>query len=134
MVKVTVNINGKDYNLKGKDNEKYLIDIAEYVDGKIKEITSKNKFLSTGDAAVLAAVNIADELNETDKENIEMKKIKISLEERNQTLSDTIKELRENAEKSQEKKRILVNQLNDKINELRNETSKLRESNKLLTG
>ena len=36
MIKVTVNINGKDYNLKGRDNEEYLRQVAEYVDGKME--------------------------------------------------------------------------------------------------
>ena len=31
MKKITVNINGVDYNLKGKENEEYLRDIAAYV-------------------------------------------------------------------------------------------------------
>ena len=107
MIKVTVNINGKDYNLKGRDDEEYLKQVAEYVDGKISEITTKNQFLSTGDAAVLAAVNIADDLYENDIEYQKVKKIKVSLEERNQTLSDTIKELRERIENLQKEKNNL---------------------------
>ena len=66
MIKVTVNINGMSYNLKGEKDEKYLLAVAKYVDGRIKEITSKKSGLSLNDATVLAAVNIADELYETD--------------------------------------------------------------------
>ena len=38
---VTVKINGMEYNLKGKEDEKYLLEVADYVDGKFKEISSK---------------------------------------------------------------------------------------------
>ena len=40
---VTVIINGVEYNLRGKEDEKYLLDVAAYVDTKIKEISGTNK-------------------------------------------------------------------------------------------
>lgn len=128
MIKVTVNINGKDYNLKGRDDEKYLKQVAEYVDEKINEIKSKNQFLSTGDAAVLAAVNIVDQLYENDIEYQETKKVKLSLEERNQTLSDTIKELRERIEILQEENKNQVILLNKEIEDKTLEIDNLRET------
>ncbi|PRR82904.1 Cell division protein ZapA [Clostridium vincentii] len=132
MIKVTVNINNREYNLKGVENEKYLKEVAEYVDSKIREITSKNSFLSTGDAGVLTAINIADELYKVDKEGNELRKSKKSLEERNQTLSDTIKELRVNVDKTQGEKGVLLNGLNNKINSLKDQISKHIEKNKVL--
>ena len=68
MIKVTVNINGMSYNLKGEKDEKYLLGVASYVDSRIKEIMSKKSGLSTNAATVLAAVNIADELYESDEQ------------------------------------------------------------------
>lgn len=65
---VTVIINDVEYNLRGKEDEKYLLDVAAYVDTKIKEISGTNKKLSTSSAAVLTAVNIADELFKCDLE------------------------------------------------------------------
>ncbi|WP_431021618.1 cell division protein ZapA, partial [Clostridium saudiense] len=44
---VTVIINGVEYNLRGKEDEKYLLDVAAYVDTKIREISGSNKKLST---------------------------------------------------------------------------------------
>ena len=146
MIKVIVNINGKDYTLKGRDNEKYLKQVAEYVDGKISEIATKNRFLSTGDAAVLAAVNIADDLYESDINYQNAKKDKVSLEERNQTLSDTIKELREKVDNLQKQKdseaSILqeklesnnkdIENLNKNIETLNKEKEDLSESNRIL--
>ena len=55
---VTVIINDVEYNLRGKEDEKYLLDVAAYVDTKIKEISGTNKKLSTSSAAVLTAVNM----------------------------------------------------------------------------
>lgn len=132
MIKVTVNINGREYNLKGMENEKYLKEVAEYVDSKIKEITSKNSFLSTGDAGVLTAINIADELYKVDIETDELRKAKKSLEDRNQTLSDTIKALRENVDKAQGEKGNLLNALSSKTNNLKDQISKQNEKNKVL--
>ncbi|MEG0295441.1 MAG: cell division protein ZapA [Clostridium sp.] len=94
MKTVSVKINGVEYNLKGKENEEYLLDIAGYVDGKVREIGAKNKVLSSSSVAVLAAVNITDELFKCDQEVEELNKKKNSLEERHLTLRERIKELR----------------------------------------
>ena len=59
---VTVKINGMEYNLKGKEDDEYLLKVSEYVDGKFKEVSSNNNKLSISSVAVLSALNIADEL------------------------------------------------------------------------
>lgn len=92
MIKVTVNINGMSYNLKGEKDEKYLLAVANYVDGRIKEITSKKSGLSLNDATVLAAVNIADELYETDEELDIAKKENDSIKVENEELKKKIDE------------------------------------------
>lgn len=61
MNKVTVDIHGMEYNLKGEETEEYLIKLAKQVDGKIKKILSLNDKLSTASASILTAVNFADE-------------------------------------------------------------------------
>ena len=91
---VTVNINGVEYNLRGKEDEKYLLDVAAYVDSKIREISVNNKKLSIGSAAVLTAVNIADELFKCDLEINDITKKKNSLEERHLTLKERLRELK----------------------------------------
>ena len=73
---VTVKINGVEYNLRGKENEKYLIDVAAYVDSKFKEIFANNNKLSLSSVAVLTAINIADELFKYDIEISELSKMK----------------------------------------------------------
>jgi len=71
---VSVKINGVVYNLKGEESEEYLQKVSKYADKKIREITSKNQLLSISSAAVLSAVNIADELFKATEECSELKK------------------------------------------------------------
>lgn len=61
MATVTVRINGMDYNLKGKEDEAYLKELASYVEDKLQEILSKNSKLSVSAASILTAINLADE-------------------------------------------------------------------------
>lgn len=91
---VTVIINGIEYNLRGKEDEKYLSEVAAYVDNKIREISGSNKKLSASSAAVLTAVNIADELFKCDLEIGNITKKKNSLEERHLTLKERLRELK----------------------------------------
>ena len=58
--KVTVTINGQEYNLVASEDAAYMKKVAAHVDTKIQEIRESGK-ISGADAAVLAALNIADE-------------------------------------------------------------------------
>ena len=100
MFKVTVNINGMSYNLKGDKDEKYLQGVANFVDGRIKEIISKKSDLSTTAATVLAAVNIADELYECDFDLDKAIKEKNSIEDENNTLKKNLQEINLEFEKT----------------------------------
>ena len=95
---VTIKINGIEYNLKGRENEEYLLEVAKYVDGKVKDIMANNRKLSSTAAATLVALNIADELFKADIEIEVLMKKNTSLDERNLTLKERIKEIREEAE------------------------------------
>ncbi len=59
--RVTVNICGEDYNLVAEEAPSYMQKVGRYVDAKLSELLDTAKVGRT-DAAVLAAVNIADEL------------------------------------------------------------------------
>lgn len=61
MNKIKVNINGVEYALKGDEKGEYLKKIAAYVDKKLKNIMEANPMLSVTSAAVLTAINSADE-------------------------------------------------------------------------
>lgn len=58
--KVTVTINGQEYNLVASEDAAYMKKVAAHVDAKVQEILESGKISGT-DAAVLAALNIADE-------------------------------------------------------------------------
>lgn len=119
---VTVKINGMEYNLKGKENQEYLLDLAGYVDGKVREIMNKNSKLSSTAVAVLAGLNIADELFKCDEEAENLIKKRNSLEERHLTLRERIKELRDEMEK-------ITNIKDEEIKELRNTIEIMEEKN-----
>lgn len=71
---VTVTINGIEYNLKGEEQEEYLHRLASYVDKKIKNVLEINNKLSTSSAAILSAVNVADDMFKIKESNGKMKK------------------------------------------------------------
>ena len=60
--KVRIQIGQKNYTLSGNAPEESLYRVGAYVDKKMQEIAAALPSLSTTDTAVLAAVNIADEL------------------------------------------------------------------------
>ena len=93
MIKVTININGMNYNLTGEKDEKYLLGVANYVDARIKEIISKKENLSSMAATVLAAVNIADELYECDLELDNAIKDKNNVDNENALLKQKLNEI-----------------------------------------
>ena len=60
---VQISIFGQEYSVKAPADPEYIQKIAEYVDGKMREVQSG--FTSTQSStriAILAAMNIADEL------------------------------------------------------------------------
>ena len=59
--RVTVNICGEDYTLVAEENTAYMEQVAALVDKKMGEVIAGAKE-GRSDAAVLAAVNLADEL------------------------------------------------------------------------
>jgi len=59
--RVTVNICGEDYTLVAEEAPSYMQKVGSYVDEKLGEMLAGAK-VGRSDAAVLAAINIADEL------------------------------------------------------------------------
>lgn len=60
--KSTVRIGGLEYTLSADASEEYIHRVALYVDRKMNQIKQQRSGLSTAMIAVLAAVNITDEL------------------------------------------------------------------------
>ena len=59
---VKVNIFGTEYPVKGDADPDYIEEVAAYVDAKMKEVARSLTVKSSTKVAVLAALNITDEL------------------------------------------------------------------------
>lgn len=75
MVKMTragtaeaVEIFGSIYHVRGDKESEYLQDLAGMVDHKMREISNNVATVDAGKIAILAALNIADELNQCRKQ------------------------------------------------------------------
>lgn len=78
MKSVRVEIYDQPYHIKGDLDEKYVARLAQYVDNKMRDIAEATRTVDTQRVAVLAALNIADELH--------------SLRERQQDVEGTLRE------------------------------------------
>lgn len=81
--RVVVTIGGKDYTMVATEDESYVRKCAGLVDKHLVEVSAGGK-LSQADAAVLAAMNIADQLMKEQEisENLR-RQVKENLEEAN---------------------------------------------------
>ena len=59
---VQVQIFGHHYTIRGEADQAYILDVAGYVDRKMREITEKLPVASLSKVAILCSLNIADEL------------------------------------------------------------------------
>lgn len=62
-----VEIFGERYALRASEGPEYLNRVAEYVDGKFHEVAKESPALTTAMVAVLASLNIADDLFKRDE-------------------------------------------------------------------
>lgn len=58
-----IEIFGGVYHVRGRDDGKYLQGLAERVDRTMREIAEQVKTVDTAKIAILAALNLADELS-----------------------------------------------------------------------
>lgn len=59
---VQVQIFGHSYTIRGEAEQDYILGVAAYVDRKMREVTEKLPVASLSKVAILASLNIADEL------------------------------------------------------------------------
>lgn len=81
---IRVTIFGREYNIRGGSDEDYVRELAEYVDSVMKDIADKAGTLSSGRIAILAALNIADEMNK------ERQRLEECIDELAQKLADAM--------------------------------------------
>ena len=58
-----MSIFGRDYNIRGGSDEEYIKTLAAHVDSVMRDVVDRTGTLSSGRAAILAALNIADEMH-----------------------------------------------------------------------
>ncbi len=58
----TVEILGREYKIRGAADASYIQEVARYVDAKLREVSHASVQPASERAAILAALNIADEL------------------------------------------------------------------------
>lgn len=80
---VKVNIFGEDYPIKGDANTRYILRVGKHVDQKMREVAERLTNKSPLRVAVLAAMNITDELF---REREDKDKKLLDVEEKAQTL------------------------------------------------
>jgi len=61
--KATVDIYGEEYIMRGDATPEYMSMLARYIDKKMKNIAARQPELPVSKIAVLAALNVADELS-----------------------------------------------------------------------
>ena len=71
---VEVYIYGQKYVIRSESSEEYVREVASLVDTKMREVAQRGRSVSTLNVAVLAALNIADELLKSSRDNEELLK------------------------------------------------------------
>ncbi|RJQ18478.1 MAG: cell division protein ZapA [Nitrospiraceae bacterium] len=84
MHSVEVQILGQSYSIKTDEDEAYIKSLAQYIDGKLKEIYSVAPNINQSRAMVMTAFGIADEFF---KVKIELQKIDRMIDEKTKILS-----------------------------------------------
>ncbi len=93
--KVDIRIAGKDYTVVGVESEEYIQRVGLYIDKKMNEIIKFNSKLSTSMAAVLTAINVADDFFKSHESEVNLKKELKKLTEENEALKIEKKRLSE---------------------------------------
>jgi len=68
---ITVNIFGNEYTIKGVARPDYIVTLANYLNNRMTEIQDATGLKDAKKIAILAAINITDELFEARKESKE---------------------------------------------------------------
>ncbi|MGI6097861.1 MAG: cell division protein ZapA [Dethiobacteria bacterium] len=60
--RVTVNILGEEYIIRGNSSKEHMLEVASYVHQLMQKIANRNPHMSRQRLAVLTAINLADEV------------------------------------------------------------------------
>lgn len=73
MNKVSVKIDGVEYQIMGEKNEAEIVKVGKFIDNELKKISKAAPSLSKINAAILTSVNIADKLFDSNAEIEDLK-------------------------------------------------------------
>ena len=93
--KVVIRISGKDYTLVGTESDEYIQKVGLYIDRKMNEILTRNSSFSTSLAAVLTAINVADDFFKSRESESIIHKEKEGLREESERLRSETTRLKE---------------------------------------
>ena len=62
-----VEIFGQTYNVRAEGDSTYIHDLARFVDSRMKEVADRTATVDTTKIAILAALNISDDLYQREK-------------------------------------------------------------------
>lgn len=85
-----VRIYGAEYSIRGQEDANYIKAIAEYLDSKMREVDRSVRVDSSLKVAILASLNIADELFRERKEKEELRELRTQLEDKIKELNGLI--------------------------------------------
>ena len=84
---VTVQIAGVKYALKTEEDDRYVKQMAAFVDGKIRDVQKHTRTVDTQAVAVLTALQIAEELFNERRQSGDLRK---KIREKSQSLLDVL--------------------------------------------
>lgn len=116
--KVEVNIVGRNFTVVGNESEEYIKGIANFLDEKIKEVSSKNEQLNDLMVTLLAAFNMADEYYRV---YVELEKLKEEVKEPMEEYEGLVEALEDN--------KIKVKELEEKCNFYKDELLETKKTN-----
>ena len=90
-----VKILGQRYKVRSDEGEEYINDLAKYVNDQIGEVQKTTKTVATHNLAILAAMNIADNLFKAEERENQIKK---EVRERVRRILKLIRQNREESE------------------------------------
>src|SRR3712207_6314611 len=119
MNRVSVKIDGVDYNIAGEKPETEIVKVAKYIDTELKSIFSKAPSLTKINAAILMSVNVADQLFDARSENDQLREKIEKLESSFSNTSDDIEKEFDNVLEKLSQSDLLVASLTEEVGRLK---------------
>lgn len=70
--RLTVKLDGSEYTIVSEESREYMLEISDLVNRKLSEVKLQNTKLSTSMAALLTALNMADDLKKSEMKYSEL--------------------------------------------------------------